>query len=313
MSDNFFKELDIPEPDYYLGIGSGGHGFQTGAMLAEIEKILSDQKPDMVLVYGDTNSTLAGALAAAKLHIPIAHIEAGLRSFDKRMPEEINRVLTDHVSSLLFCPTDTSVMNLKKEGIKEGVYLTGDVMWDSLLGFQEKVGKSDILERTDLQEKQYYLVTVHRAANVDKRENLENILDGLEKIDHEVVFPLHPRTKKMLIENRYSFSNSRIRFIDPVRYIDMLALERGALAILTDSGGVQKEAYFFKVPCITLREETEWLETVESGWNVLAGTDKKKIKEALGPQTGRNNSHPDFYGDGKAGEKIIQIINKHFS
>jgi UDP-GlcNAc3NAcA epimerase len=311
MSDNFFEELDIPSPDYHLGIGSGEHGLQTGKMLIAIEKVLMEQKPDIVLVYGDTNSTLAGALAASKLHIPVAHIEAGLRSFGKKMPEEINRVLTDHVSSFLFCPTEISVANLKKEGIKEGVYLTGDVMWDSLFDFQEKIGKSNILKKNGLQEKKYYLITVHRAGNVDNLENFENILSELNEIEQKVVFPLHPRTKKMLTENQYSFSNSAIHFVDPVGYIDMLALEKNALAVLTDSGGVQKEAYFFKVPCITLREETEWLETVESGWNVLAGTDKKKIKEALGFQAGKNNSHQDFYGDGKAGEKILQILKEY--
>ncbi len=313
MSADFFDELNIPYPDYHLGIGSGGHGEQTGRMLLEIEKILLKQRPDIVLVYGDTNSTLAGALAASKLHIPVAHVEAGLRSFDKCMPEEINRVLTDHVSSFLFCPTEISVRNLKREGIEDRVFLTGDVMLDLLINFQDMMDKSEILGKLGITEKNYYLVTVHRAGNTDNRERLENILGGLEETNKKVIFPLHPRTKKMLGKNDYPFFNSGICFIDPVSYIDMLTLEKNALAVLTDSGGVQKEAYFFKVPCITLREETEWLETVESGWNVLVGTDKEKIKEALNHQTGTNISHPPFYGDGKAGEKIVQILNKAIS
>ena len=310
MSANFFKELQIPKPDYNLGIGSGEHGYQTGRMLIEIEKKLSKERTDVVLVYGDTNSTLAGALGAVKLHIPVAHIEAGLRSFNKKMPEEINRVLTDHISSLLFCPTKTAVENLKKEGITKGVYQSGDVMWDSLIHYKDKIKNSKILLKLNLKLKKYYLVTIHRANTVDNWENLKNILDSLERVNQQVIFPLHPRTKKMIKNNHYSISNSKINFIKPVGYIDALALQKNALAVLTDSGGVQKEAYFFKVPCITLREETEWIETVKSGWNAIVGIDKEKINRTLNNLSRKNTSHPNFYGDGRAGERITQILKK---
>jgi UDP-N-acetylglucosamine 2-epimerase len=284
MNDLFFKELEIPEPDYNLGIGSGNHGEQTGRMLIEIEKIILKEKPELVIVYGDTNSTLAGALAASKLHIKLAHVEAGLRSFNKRMPEEINRVLTDHVSDILFCPTQTAVENLKNEGITNGVYLVGDVMFDALLHFSKISDmKSNILERLNIKPKEYYLVTIHRAENTDNYERLKNILIAFSKMDEIVVFPIHPRTRKMI--NYYGLSdlleNNNVKVIDPVGYLDMLKLEKNAKAILTDSGGVQKEAFWLKVPCITLRDETEWIETVNLGWNRLVGSNVEKILEAV--------------------------------
>jgi UDP-N-acetylglucosamine 2-epimerase len=284
MSQLFFRELDIPEPDYNLGVGSGPHGAQTGTMLVRIERVLRKEKPDWVLVYGDTNSTLAGALAAAKLHIPVAHVEAGLRSFNRRMPEELNRVVVDHVSDLLFAPTETAMKNLEREGLIERAHLVGDVMEEALHYYLPIAReRSTILKRLQLDPKSYYLVTVHRAENTDSKQSLENILRALVQLDHPVVFPLHPRTRKMI--ERFGlgrFLNADgIRYLDPVGYLEMLVLEENALTILTDSGGVQKEAYWLGVPCVTLREETEWVETVETGWNVLAGVETKRILAAI--------------------------------
>jgi UDP-GlcNAc3NAcA epimerase len=259
MSDIFFKELDIPEPDYNLGIGSGLHGEQTGKILSEIEKVLVKEKPDMVMVYGDTNSTLAGALATSKLYIRVAHVEAGLRSFDRQMPEEINRVLTDHISDLLFCPTQTAVENLAKEGITEGVHLVGDVMVDAL-EYNRNIAeeKSHIIEELGLEYGKYLVITVHRAGNTDSKENMSNIIGALEESGKKVVFPVHPRTEKFLREyGMWDSMPENVVVIEPVGYIDMLKLMSGAGKILTDSGGMQKEAYVLGVPCITLRENTE--------------------------------------------------------
>jgi len=253
-------------------------------MLIEIEKIILKENPDLVIVYGDTNSTLAGALAASKLHVKLAHVEAGLRSFNKRMPEEINRVLTDHVSDILFCPTQTAVENLKNEGITKGVYLVGDVMFDALLHFSKISDmKSNILERLNIKPKEYYLATIHRAENTDNYERLKNILTSFSKLDKIVVFPIHPRTKKMINYHGLDdlIGKGNIKVIDPVGYLDMLNLEKNAKAILTDSGGVQKEAFWLKIPCITLRDETEWIETVNLGWNRLVGSNVEKILEAV--------------------------------
>ncbi|MCD4798580.1 MAG: UDP-N-acetylglucosamine 2-epimerase (non-hydrolyzing), partial [Methanosarcinales archaeon] len=278
MNKVFFEELNIPEPDYHLDVGSGSHGYQTGEMIKRIEEVLLKEEPDLVLVYGDTNSTIAGALAASKLHITVAHIESGLRSYDKSMPEEINRILTDHCSDILFCPTETSADNLKREGVMNGVHLTGDVMVDALkenIKIAEK--KERILDEIDLKSKEYYLATIHRAENTDDFERLENIVDAFCEIGN-LVFPCHPRTEKCLkgfgLWDRL-VENTRV--IRPVGYLDMLMLEKNARKVLTDSGGVQKEAYIFKVPCITLRDNTEWVETVEDGWNVLVGADEEKI------------------------------------
>ncbi|MCK4223724.1 MAG: UDP-N-acetylglucosamine 2-epimerase (non-hydrolyzing) [candidate division Zixibacteria bacterium] len=281
LSRVFFSELSIPKPDYNLGIGSAEHGEQTGKMLKSIEEVLTFEKPDLVIVYGDTNSTLAGALAAAKQNIPVAHVEAGLRSFVKSMPEEINRILTDHVSSLLFCPTPTSVRNLKREGITKGVHLVGDVMYDSLrenLSVAEK--KSKIMKRLNLQKEKFYLITVHRAENTDIRQNLKRIIQIATNLDKKVVFPIHPRTRKRLSEFNFLdrlLSKSDLLLIDPVSYLDMLVLEKNARYVLTDSGGVQKEAYFLRTPCLTLREETEWVETLGSNCNQVVGLSLKKV------------------------------------
>lgn len=313
MSALFFEELGIPEPDYNLGVGSDSQARQTAEMLIRIEEVLLSEKPDLVLVYGDTNSTLAGALAAAKLHIPLAHVEAGLRSYDKSMPEETNRVLTDHTSDYLFCPTQTAVSNLQKEGIEKGVLNVGDVMYDAVLIFQEVAKiKSNILNRLNLKEKSYFLLTIHRASNTDVRENLEKVMDAIIETGEKIVFPVHPRTKKYLKE--WSLlekidKSGNISLTPPLGYLDFLVLERNAAKILTDSGGVQKEAYFYGVPCITLRKTTEWVETVESGWNILVGTEKEKIIEAVksfSPTKEREN----YYGDGNAALKIRQIITR---
>ena len=309
MNKVFFDELKIPEPDYHLGIGSGNHGEQTGEMLKRTEEVLIKETPDLVLVYGDTNTTLAGALAASKLHIKVGHIEAGLRSFDRRMPEETNRVLTDHCSDLLFCPTKTAVENLKREGISKGVHLTGDVMVDALkenIEIAEK--KSNVLDELSLKPKEFYLATVHRAENTDDFNRLKNIVDAFCAIEN-LVFPCHPRTEKFLKQFglRDKLTN-KIKVIKPVGYLDMLMLEKNANKILTDSGGVQKEAYIFKVPCITLRENTEWVETVEDGWNLLAGANEDKIVKMANDFEPKGEQR-NVFGDGKASERIAEIIN----
>lgn len=283
MSDIFFEELNIPKPDYYLNVGSGTHGFQTGQILMGIEEVLIKEEPEMVLVYGDTNSTLAGALAAVKLHIPVAHVEAGLRSFDRTMPEEINRVVADHVSDLLFCPTTTAITNLRNEGIVNGVHLVGDVMVDAFQ-FNKKIAedRSEILKRLKLSKGKYNLITVHRPSNTNNKKHMQAILNALARSGRTTVFPVHPRTRKYLKE--YGFWNRlppNILCIDPLGYLDMLRLLSKAGKVLTDSGGVQKEAYLSSVPCITLRENTEWVETVEDGWNILVGADEEKIFSAI--------------------------------
>jgi UDP-N-acetylglucosamine 2-epimerase (non-hydrolysing) len=280
LSDIFFKELEIPEPDYNLNIGSGNHGAQTGEMLAKIEEVLLIEKPDLVIVFGDTNSTLAGALAAVKLHIPVAHVEAGLRSFDRSMPEEINRVVTDHLSDLLFCPTQTAVNNLANEGITNGVHLVGDVMVD-VLEYYRMIAqtKSKILERLNLDPKKYIVLTVHRPANTDYCENMEAIISAVAESGKQTAFPVHPRTRKYLQEyGLWDTLPSSIIITEPLGYLDMICLMSNAEKILTDSGGMQKEAYILGVPCITLRDTTEWVETLEGGWNVLGGAEKEKIK-----------------------------------
>ncbi|MDD4249163.1 MAG: UDP-N-acetylglucosamine 2-epimerase (non-hydrolyzing) [Methanosarcina sp.] len=305
----FYKELNIPEPDYNLEIGSGSHGEQTGKMLIEIEKVLLKEKPDLVLVYGDTNSTLAGALAASKMHIKVAHVEAGLRSFDRGMPEEINRVLTDHASDILFCPTETAVSNLKKEGITEGVYNVGDVMVDALK-YNKKIAeeKSSIMEKLGLKPKEFMLATVHRPSNTDNRENLSAIIRAFCSVEETIVFPIHPRTKKYLMKYRlWENICKNVKVIPPIGYLDMLKLEANSKKILTDSGGVQKEAYVLGVPCITMRENTEWVETVEDGWNVLAGADYGKIVNSIHGFDGakrRNNA----FGNRKGAEEINNIL-----
>lgn len=310
MSDIFFEELHIPKPDYHLGVGSGNHGKQTGQMLADIETIILDEKPDYLLVYGDTNSTLAGSLAAAKLHIPVIHIEAGLRSFNKKMPEEINRIMTDHVSEFLFCPTDTAVKNLHDENITKNVINVGDVMYDAV-EYNRKLAadKSKILQKHDLKSKEFLLITVHRAENTDNLENITNILKAFSEIEDQKVWPIHPRTKHKLESMGFDLASiPNLLVIEPVGYLDMLTLENHAKKILTDSGGVQKEAYFMQVPCVTLREQTEWVETLESEANILVGTDVKAILEATRKEV--SPTYKEVFGDAKASEKIVQAIQQ---
>lgn len=312
LSRIFFDQLEIPKPNYHLDVGSGTHGEQTGQILERVEEVLLQENPQVVLVYGDTNTTLAGALAAAKLWIPVVHVEAGLRSFNRRMPEEINRVLTDRLSALLFCPTKTAVENLKKEGITQGVHNTGDVMYDALLFNMKRAEKiSTISARLNIQPGSYYLVTIHRANNTDNPENLRNILTGLEYLDLPAVFPIHPRTRKALKKLKRKFNSAKpaLHLIDPVSYLDMLILEKNARKILTDSGGVQKEAYFLGVPCITLRGETEWAETLQGGWNSLVRTDPKAIGLALGKDPPQG-SRPEAFGDGHAAENMVALLDQ---
>lgn len=309
MSEVFFEELRIPRPDYNLGIGSGTHGRQTGAMLGAIEGVLEIEKPDMVLVYGDTNSTLAGALAAAKLHIPVAHVEAGLRSFDRSMPEEVNRVLTDHASDLLFCPTATAVANLATEGITKGVHLVGDVMVDAM-NYNRTIAeeRSRILEDVGVEPGDYLVATVHRPSNTDSPENMAAILGALGEADRSVVFPVHPRTRKFLREyGLLAEMPENIRVIEPLGYLDMLRLMAQAEKILTDSGGVQKEAYMLGVPCITLRENTEWVETVEAGWNVLVGAERERIVDAV-RHFSPGSRQKSIFGDGDASRLIRETL-----
>jgi len=335
LSQVFFDELNIPRPDYNLEVGSDTHAKQTGKMLTSIEDVLLTEKPDLVLVYGDTNSTLAGALAAVKLHIPVAHVEAGPRMFDKDIPEEVNRVLTDHVSTLLFAPTQTSVENLKREGLNDGVYLTGDVMLDSFLHFSRIAEqRSKILDKLGVKGGEYLLATVHRARNTDNKENLKSIVEAFLSIEEKSVFPVHPRTWKMLKEfglltdspitnhqspvtNHQSLITNyqlpipihHLLLIPPVGYLDSIVLTKNARKVLTDSGGLQKEAYFSKVPCITLDEATGWPETVEDGWNILVGADKEKIIEAVRDFEPKGKQR-NVFGDGKAAQKMASSISQ---
>jgi len=310
MSELFFRELSIPEPDYNLAIGGLSHGAMTGRMLEEIEKVIFRETPDMALVYGDTNSTLAGALAAVKTHLPIAHVEAGLRSFDKTMPEEINRVVTDRVSDILLCPTDAAVKNLEAEGITDGVTKVGDVMYDASLFYRDRArNHSRILGELDLTEKEFVLATIHRAENTDDEQKLARIVAGLAEVSEKipVVFPMHPRTSKMLEQFGLKNSVGHVALIPPVSYLDMIRLEQTSRLIVTDSGGVQKEAYFFRVPCVTVRDRTEWVETIDSGWNSLAGPEGivDSVDVALRSDM---DSPTELYGDGAAAEKIVDII-----
>lgn len=317
MSRIFFDQMKIPHPKYNLAVGSGTHGETTGRMLAGIEEILFEEKPDWVLVYGDTNSTLAGALAASKLHIPVAHVEAGLRSFNRKMPEEINRIITDHVSSLLLCPTITAVNNLRNEGITNGVHHVGDVMYDAALIFGEIADKnSTILDNLNIKSKSYYLATIHRAENTDNYDRLRSIFFAFVDLATEkcpIIMPLHPRTiacieredlKELII------SNPSLRMIEPVSFIDMVMLEKHAKVILTDSGGVQKEAYFHRIPCVTLRDETEWVETVLAGCNTIVGvsidfiiTTVKEAEKCI-----ILKEYPPVFGKGDTAETICRVL-----
>jgi len=313
MSKIFFDELGIDEPDYHLEVGSGGHGQQTGLVMQRVEEVLFKEQPDIMIVYGDTNSTLGGALAAAKMHIPVAHVEAGLRSFNKRMPEEINRILTDHVSAYLFCPSETAVENLHREGFAGDqqeirgndfplILNIGDVMYDmlrhALVLAQEK---SVILSDLGLQEKQYTLMTLHRAENTDDPQQLATVIRFINEVTdgQKVVFPMHPRMVKVYQGGPVKFAD-HVRIIEPLGYFDMLMLLQNAHQLFTDSGGMQKEAYWLKVPCITLRDETEWVETIATGWNVL-------YEHYQGRRHPRSDS-VNAYGDGSAAEKIINTL-----
>jgi UDP-GlcNAc3NAcA epimerase len=314
MSQLFFDELGIPAPDINLEIGSAPHGEQTGQMMIGIEKVLLKLAPDVVLVYGDTNSTLAGAIAAAKLCIPVAHVEAGLRSFNRQMPEEINRVLTDRVSDLLFCPTKTAMEHLNRERLAAGAHLTGDVMYDAALHFAGLAERKSPARQMEQANDDYLLLTCHRPQNTDDPAALRSIIEALIESEENVIFPVHPRTRGFLQRLRLLSQLEqcrRIRLIEPVGYLEMIRLERGARKILTDSGGVQKEAYFYKVPCITLREETEWVETVQDGWNILVGSDKGKIAQAIAAFQ-PSHDQGNHYGDGNAAVQIARIITEHF-
>ena len=308
MSGAFFDGLEIPAPEVNLGVGSGAHGAQTASMLSGIEAVLAAEKPDMVLIYGDTNSTLAGALAASKLCIPVAHVEAGLRSFNRRMPEEVNRVVADHLSNLLFCPSDVAVRNLAAEGISRGVHVVGDVMLDVLNWAVQRLDRhpSQTLQRLELGDRQYVLATVHRGENTDDPSRLSSILEAFARLHEPVIFPVHPRTRKA-IQNVSLQLPARVHLVEPVGYLEMVALTQGARLVLTDSGGLQKEAYWLGVPCVTLRDETEWVETVETGWNTLAGADYATIRrtvENVAPPAGR----PSLYGDGNAAMRCVDLL-----
>ncbi len=312
MSQAFFEELEIPAPDVNLEVGSGPHGAQTAAMLSGLEQTLIAERPDRVLVYGDTNSTLAGTLAAAKLNIPVSHVEAGLRSFNRRMPEEVNRVVTDHLADQLFCPSRTAADNLAAEGVTCGVHVVGDVMADVLRWARERIGDSPsrVASELGLSPGGYLLATVHRPENTDDPERLAAIVEALSATAEPVVLPLHPRTRAALARLTGSsepFAGTGVRCLEPVGYLEMMRLASGARLILTDSGGLQKEAYWLKVPCVTLRDQTEWVETTDSGWNALVGADTEKILERV--RTMRPPAeHPPLYGDGGASSRIVALV-----
>jgi UDP-GlcNAc3NAcA epimerase len=313
MSEVFFREMEIPRPAINLNISGGSHGRMTGRMLEAIESVLLDEKPDWLLVYGDTNSTLAGALAAAKLGIPIAHVEAGLRSFNRAMPEELNRILTDHAAELLFAPTQVAVDHLRHEGIDESrIERVGDVMFDAVLHYRDRaMQQSRILQNTSLEPRSFVLATVHRAENTDSPARLQGIIDGLSRVaeQHTVVLPLHPRTRQVLErQGLLDRAAATLTLIDPVGYFDMLQLEAAASVIASDSGGVQKEAYFHGVPCVTLRDETEWTELVDAGANTLVGADAQRIEQAITQAWGQTIGEVQLYGDGHAGQQIIERL-----
>ena len=311
MSDVFFKEMDIPTPDYFLNINGLSHGAMTGQMLEKIEEVLKKESPSVVLVYGDTNSTLAGALAASKLHIPVAHVEAGLRSFNMRMPEEVNRILTDRISAKLFCPTNTAIDNLRSEGyesIKCEIFLTGDVMLDAATYYQRKAERFSTLEKYGLAPREYFLCTMHRAENTDNVANLTSIVSALNELSSraQVVVPLHPRTRKIIQSQEIQ---TLFMIIDPVGYFDMINLTRNCLCVLTDSGGLQKEAYFYRKHCITMRDQTEWTELVDGGYNMLTGANATSILQAVDHLAARTFEGGDgLYGDGNAAQKIVDNL-----
>jgi UDP-GlcNAc3NAcA epimerase len=331
MSDVFIRELGIPEPDYNLGVGSGSHGRQTASMLAGIEEILVTEKPDWLVVYGDTNSTLAAAIAGSKIHVPVAHIEAGLRSYNKQMPEEINRILCDHVSTLLFSPTSAGFVNLKKEGFKEnnppftfdnpGIFHCGDLMYDNSLFFADQASVlTDITDRLELKTSKYILATIHRNNNTDDPIRLNALLETLSDVANEnglrIILPLHPRTRKMMDQFLTDEVKSKINkphfiIIEPASFLEMIVLEQQAELVITDSGGVQKEAYYFKKPCIILRPETEWIELVENGCAKICDADPEKIRNAFNELSEKSLEYPPVFGDGKAAEFILEKLWEH--
>jgi len=307
MSAVFFRELGIPEPDVHLGAGGGSHAEQTAKMLTGIEQVLLAEKPDWLLIYGDTNSTLAGALAAAKVHVPIAHVEAGLRSFNRRMPEEVNRVVADHLSALLLCPSDVAVHNLAAEGIIRGVHQVGDVMADALLDAAARADASSVLARHGLAARGYLLATIHRAENTDDPARLAAIVAALGDLDRPILLPLHPRTRKALTAAGLALP-PRVRACEPLGHLDLVRALRDADLALTDSGGLQKEACWLGVPCVTLRDETEWVETVQCGWNVLVGADRDRIVAAVRAAKRPAERVALYGGDGKASERIAACL-----
>jgi len=313
MSDIFFSELQIPKPDYNLNIGSGSHGAQTGIMLKDIEEVIINEKPDGVIVYGDTNSTLAGALAASKLLIPVFHVEAGLRSYNKEMPEEQNRILTDHISKLLLCPTDTAVINLEKEGIREGVKNVGDIMMDTVLYYKvlakETTSLNDIIDKYNIGTDEFYLSTLHRAENTQVSEKIETILNAFETLNKKVVLPLHPRTKKIVDKLQLNLKN--VVVIDPVSYFEMLILLENCIKVITDSGGLQKEAFFMEKQCITLREQTEWVETLNGNWNRLCSIDEKEIIDSIN-STVLEDAQKDYFGSGNTASEIVKQLENYY-
>lgn len=308
MSDVFFEELRLPPPNHQLNVGSGSHGAQTGEMLKRLEPVVRDEAPDWVLVYGDTNSTLAGALTAAKLHVPVAHVEAGLRSFNRAMPEEINRIVADHVADLLLVPTAHAAKQLREEGITQGVRVVGDLMVDLVMQAAATIPESPpILDRFSVRARGYCVATIHRAGNTDDPATFRRLLEGLRGLGRPVIFPVHPRTRE-IARAAGAGENDNLILCEPLSYANMIALVSRAAMVLTDSGGLQKEAFALKVPCVTLREETEWIETLEDGWNVLTGSDPKKIVQASGRPVPGRQSAP--FGDGTAAKKIVDALQE---
>jgi UDP-GlcNAc3NAcA epimerase len=309
MSGIFFDGLELPKPDVNLGVGSGSHGAQTGAMLKSVEDVLLEERPDWLLIYGDTNSTLAGAVAASKLSVRVAHVEAGLRSFNRRMPEEVNRIVADHLSDLLLCPSQVAVTHLAAEGISKNVHITGDVMLDVLNWARQRLSAvpSGILDRLGLTRQGYLLATVHRSENTDDPARLSGIVTAFNAIDEPIVFPVHPRARKVMSQSGCQLG-PHVQLIDPLSYLDMVAVTGSARLVLTDSGGLQKEAYWLGVPCLTLRDETEWVETVDAGWNTLVSADAMRIEQAV-RAFAPAGLPPALYGDGAAAVKCVDLLS----
>ncbi len=313
MAQIFFRELDLPQPDINLNVGSGSHAQQTGQMMMRVEEILLAEKPDYVAVYGDTNSTVAGALVASKLHIPVMHVESGLRSFDRRMPEEVNRVITDHISKIMFAPTDKAIENLRNEGIFDGVFNVGDVRVDVLHDLQKRAEehRADLRQRLNIPiDEDFVLSTIHRAENTDNPTRLKNIIQTINHLDLPVVLPVHPRLQKMMATNNLEFSDT-VYAIEPVGFVDMVTLLNACKIVVTDSGGLQKESYMMKRPTITLRDSTEWIETVHSGWNRLSEPEPAEFEAALQQALGDPPAeHPSFYGEYGVGKRMVQVLEE---